>query len=189
MPKKLSEMTLEELWQLFPIFLTKPDPAWETWFSEEKEFLLSNLDPNAVFSINHIGSTAIKGIYAKPIIDILLEAQDGFEIESLIDDIKNAGYILMSKAENRLSFNKGYTENGFAKRVFHLHVRKKGDHAEMYFRDFLNAHPERAKEYEQLKLSLWKTYEHDRDEYTRRKTDMVNTFTKIAMQEFPGRYE
>ena len=150
---------------------------------------MKNALGEAAAELRHVGSTAIRGIHAKPIIDILLEAQDGFEIESLIDDIKNTGYILMSKAENRLSFNKGYTENGYAKRVFHLHVRKKGDYAEMYFRDFLNAHPERAKEYEQLKLSLWKTYEHDRDEYTRQKTDMVNTFTKIAMQEFPGRYE
>ncbi len=189
MQKKLSEMTLEELWQLFPIILTEPNPAWERWFSEEREFLMSKLQKDIVFSINHIGSTAIKGIWAKPIIDILLEIQDDFEIESLIGDIKNAGYILMSQTENRLSFNKGYTEQGFAERVFHLHVRKKGDHAELYFRDYLNVHPDCAKEYEQLKMSLWKQFKHDRDEYTRKKTDLVNTFTNIALQEFPGRYE
>ncbi len=186
MPKKLSEMTLEELWQLFPIFLTKPNPAWETWYQEEKEHLLKSLPEKAILSIHHIGSTAIKGIWAKPIIDILLETNDDHLLK---DEIKNAGYILMSKTENRLSFNKGYTESGFAERVFHLHVRKKGDHAELYFRDYLNDHPDCAKEYEQLKMSLWKKHEHDRDEYTRQKTDMVNTFTKIAMQEFPGRYE
>ncbi len=189
MPKKLSEMTLEELWQLFPIILTKPNPTWEEWFLEERDFLLSKLSNDIVFSINHIGSTAIKGIWAKPIIDILLEIRDGFEIERIIDDIKTSGYILMSQTENRLSFNKGYTEYGFSERVFHLHVRKKGDHAELYFRDFLNAHPDCAKEYEHLKLSLWKKFEHDRDEYTRQKTDMVNAFTKFALQEFPDRYE
>ena len=43
MSKKLSEMTLEELWQLFPIFLTEPNPAWDAWFSEEKERLEEEL--------------------------------------------------------------------------------------------------------------------------------------------------
>ena len=43
MPKKLSEMTLEELWQLFPIILTEPNPAWEAWYLEERDFLLSKL--------------------------------------------------------------------------------------------------------------------------------------------------
>ena len=50
--------------------------------------------------------------------------------------IKN-GYICMSQSENRLSFNKGYTENGFAERTFHLHLRYAGDNNELYFRDYL----------------------------------------------------
>ncbi|MBR3929786.1 MAG: GrpB family protein [Clostridia bacterium] len=185
MGKKLSEMTLDELWQLFPIFLTEPNPAWETWYREEKEHLLKFLPEKAILSIHHIGSTAISGIWAKPIIDILLETNDD---NLLKDEIKSAGYILMSENQNRLSFNKGYTENGFAERVFHLHVRKKGDNAELYFRDFLNAHPDKAKEYEKLKLSLWKKYEHDRDGYTDQKFAMVTKFTNLAKQEFPGRY-
>ena len=185
MPKKLSEMTLEELWQLFPIFLTEPNPAWETWFREEKERLLKFLPEKDVLSVHHVGSTAIKGIWAKPIIDILLETNDDFFLK---DHIKKAGYILMSETADRLSFNKGYTENGFAERVFHLHVRKKGDNAEIYFRDYLNNHPDRAKEYENLKLSLWKEYEHDRDGYTNRKSEMVTAFTAYAKQEFPDKY-
>ncbi len=185
MPKKLSEMTLEELWQLFPIFLTEPKPAWKTWFSEEKEYLLKILPENMVLSVHHVGSTAIEGIWAKPIIDILLETNDD---NLLKEEIKKAGYILMSETENRLSFNKGYTEYGFAERVFHLHVRRKGDNAELYFRDYLNAHPDRAKEYEKMKLSLWKKYEHDRDEYTNQKSEMVTALTNLAKQEFPNKY-
>lgn len=185
MPKKLSEMTLEELWQLFPIFLTEPNPAWETWFREEKEHLLKVLPEKYVLSVHHVGSTAVKGIWAKPIIDILLETNDG---NLLKDDIKKAGYILMSEMADRLSFNKGYTENGFAERVFHLHVRRKGDNAEVYFRDYLNNHPDKAKEYEKMKLGLWKKYEHDRDGYTNQKSEMVTAFTNSAKQEFPNKY-
>ena len=185
MPKKLSEMTLEELWQLFPIFLTEPNPEWETWYQEEKEHILGFLPENKILSIHHIGSTAIKGIWAKPIIDILLETNDG---NLLKDDIKKAGYILMSETADRLSFNKGYAENGFAERVFHLHVRRKGDNAEAYFRDYLNKHPDKAKEYEKMKLNLWKKYEHDRDGYTNQKSEMVTAFTNTAKQEFPNKY-
>ena len=69
--KELSEMSLEELWQLFPIFLTEHNENWKDWFQEEK-FLLEKLSPYAI-KIHHIGSTAIKDIWAKPIVDILIE--------------------------------------------------------------------------------------------------------------------
>ena len=52
---------------------------------------------------------------------------------------------------------------------------------EIFFRDYLNAHPDVAKEYEQLKLRLWKEFEHNRDAYTDAKTDFVNKYTALAM--------
>ena len=58
----------------------------------------------------------------------------------------------MSQSENGLSFNKGYTGNGYAERVFHLHLRYVGDNNELYFRDYLIEQPDVAKEYEELKL-------------------------------------
>ena len=56
MGKKLSEMTQEELWQLFPIFLTGHRDEWKLWYEEEKELLCSLLPDDII--INHIGSTA-----------------------------------------------------------------------------------------------------------------------------------
>ena len=88
-----------------------------------------------------------------------------------------------------MSFNLGYTETGFAEKVFHLHLRLEGDHDELYFRDFLIEYPETAKEYEQLKLSLWKQFEHDRDGYTEAKTAFVRSVTEKAKQLYVGRYE
>ena len=87
-----------------------------------------------------------------------------------------------------MSFNKGYTERGFADRVFHLHLRRQGDHDELYFRDYLQEFPEVAKAYEALKLSLWKPYEHDRDGYTQCKGDFVQQATRRAKARYPGRY-
>ena len=71
MGKKLSEMTLEELWQLFPIFLTEHQVCWKDWYLEEQNTLLQTV-PFPV-CMHHIGSTAVQGIWAKPIIDILIE--------------------------------------------------------------------------------------------------------------------
>ena len=87
-----------------------------------------------------------------------------------------------------ISFNKGYTEQGFAERVFHLHLRLYGDNDELYFRDYLNDHPEIAKEYEALKLTLWKKYEHNRDAYTDAKGEFITKYTEEAKSVFPGRY-
>lgn len=70
MKKSLSEMTTEELWTLFPIILSKHDPVWREYFFEEMG-LLSEILPHGVI-IAHIGSTAVPGIMAKPIVDILI---------------------------------------------------------------------------------------------------------------------
>ena len=73
--------------------------------------------------------------------------------------------------------------------VFHLHLRKSGDHHELYFRDYMREHPEAAGEYEALKLKLWRQYEHDRDAYTENKSELVNKYTAIARTEYKGRYD
>lgn len=64
--------------------------------------------------------------------------------------------------------------------MFHLHLRYTGDHDELYFRDYMNAHPALAKQYEALKLSLWKQFEHNRDAYTNAKTTFITTHTAAA---------
>ena len=178
MGKKLSEMTLEELWVLFPIHLTAHDDAWEACYAEEAASLKQFLPESA--RIHHIGSTAVKGIWAKPIVDILVELCG--DLADAAATLQNHGWIQMAATDTRISLNKGYTENGFADRVFHLHLRLAGDADELYFRDYLNAHPKVAKEYEALKLDLWKKYEHDRDGYTEAKSAFVQKYTALAKQ-------
>jgi len=179
--KPLSEMSLVELWELFPIQLTEHQICWKDWYQIEKGHLVSIL-PNAV-KINHIGSTAINGIWAKPIIDILVEANlnDYEAIKSLL--LCNT-YLCMAQTATRIDFNMGYTPNGFAEKVFHLHLREFGDNDELYFRDYLNEHPEIAIAYEKLKLSLWKQFEHNRDGYTESKTAFVNEYTQKAIMQY-----
>lgn len=178
MNKKLSEMTLEELWQLFPIFLTEHNPSWTNWYNEEVKELKGILPQSIKY--HHIGSTAIKNIMAKPIIDILIVADSNDKIKQAANLLQERGYIIMSTSANRISLNKGYTEKGFTEKVFHLHIRLNCDTDEIFFRDYLNTHPNIAKEYERLKLRLWKKYEHDRDAYTQAKTDFIKKYTELA---------
>lgn len=175
MSKTLPEMSLEELWQLFPIILTEHQNCWGSWYIEEKA-ALERILPEAA-KINHIGSTAVKTIWAKPIIDILVEVTKDSDFGVIKTTLLNNGYICMSQSVDRLSFNKGYTENGFAEKVFHLHLRRIGDNDELYFRDYLIEHPNVAQEYEKIKLKLWKEFEHNRDAYTEAKTDFIRKYT------------
>ena len=98
--------------------------------------------------------------------------------------LEKNGFIVMSAEANRVSLNKGYTENGFADKVFHVHLRYTGDNDELYFRDYLNEHSDVAKEYEALKLRLWKQYEHNRDAYTDAKTDFISKWTAAARKKY-----
>ncbi|MBD5086751.1 MAG: GrpB family protein [Clostridiales bacterium] len=178
MSKKLSEMTLEELWQLFPIFLTEHKPYWTDWYNDEVNQLKSILPSDTVY--HHVGSTAVKDIWAKPIIDILIVVKSTRQLKDTADTLQENGYIVMSANDMRVSLNKGYTEKGFAEKVFHLHIRLENDIDEIYFRDYLNTHPDIAKEYEKMKLRLWKEYEHNRDAYTDAKADFVKEYTDLA---------
>lgn len=139
MGKELSEMSLEELWELFPIFL-----------------------------VEHNDKDS----------DILNTAKV----------IEKNGFLRMSTEANRISFNRGYTKDGFADKVFHIHLRYIGDNDELYFRDYLNEYTQIAKEYETMKLQLWKLFEHNRDAYTNAKTEFIRKWTYEAKRVYAGRY-
>ena len=180
MKKKLEEMSLEELWQLFPIFLVEHKSEWKDWYESEKANLKKILGANVIKRIEHIGSTAIPNIWAKNIVDILLEVGRIEDLARVRDLLVKNGWLVMSESPNRISLNKGYTEQGFAEKVFHLHLRMTGDHDEIYFRDYLCQHSDIAQAYQELKLSLWKKFEHNRDAYTDAKTDFINYYVSEA---------
>lgn len=180
---KLSELSLEELWQLFPITLAPHNPEWKEWATAEMTYLsslLSDFQPK----IFHIGSTAIPGIVAKPIIDLLVVVPVSDDWEKIIGKLEMNGYILMARSENRMSFNKGYTPNGYAEKVFHIHFHLPGDNEEILFCDYLLTHPDVAGEYERLKMSLLPEFRNDRDGYTMAKSDFIRSVLVKAKKEF-----
>jgi GrpB-like predicted nucleotidyltransferase (UPF0157 family) len=188
MKKKLTEMSLEELWQLFPIFLIPYKKEWKEYFEVEKENIISLLKNSKIKRLEHIGSTTIPNIYSKDIIDILLEVDDD-NFETSIEILKSNGYILMNIDDKRADFNKGYTEDGFDEKVYHLHLRMKNDIEELYFRDYLIENTDIAKDYEELKLALAPKYKHNRDKYTQEKSEFIKNITKKAKEFYKNKYE
>ena len=188
--KPLSELSLGELWRLFPIVLKEHDPRYKAWYETEKANVLNAVSAENVLRINHFGSTAVKGLLAKPTVDILLEIGVSCDITRLTGNLEAAGWLLMRRESDpfALVFNKGYTPSGFAERVFHLHARYFGDWDELYFRDYLSAHPDIAREYGELKRRLLEEYEHDRDGYTNAKTEFIARHTREARMEYPDKY-
>ncbi|SHJ37240.1 GrpB domain, predicted nucleotidyltransferase, UPF0157 family [Clostridium cavendishii DSM 21758] len=191
MGKELSEMTLEELWELFPIILKEHNKDYKDWYEIEKQRLLSCIDKKDIIRINHIGSSAVEGLISKPTVDILLEIANETNIEQLTNTLLHNDWLLMSSVKSpymKMAFNKGYTKNGFEEKVYHLHVRYNGNWNELYFRDYLIEHEDVSKEYGELKLKLIKEYEHNRDGYTNSKSDFILKYTEKAKKEYDDKY-
>ena len=145
MSKELSEMTLEELWQLFPIFLVEPTEKWAEDYKEIESRLREILRDFTVTRISHVGSTAIKGIRAKDIVDVLIEIPRDEDMAAVARHMASAGFTEMRTDERHFSFNQGNTKEGFADQVCHVHLRFAGDNDELYFRDYLNDHTTRTR--------------------------------------------
>ncbi|MCI8394780.1 MAG: GrpB family protein [Bacilli bacterium] len=183
---ELNNLSLKELWDLFPIFFVDYDDKFEKIYLEE-ERKLNVLLQNYIKRISHIGSTSIKNIKTKPIIDILIEIDFDKAIQ-VKEILLTHGYILMNDQIDKISFNKGYTINGYADQVFHVHIKKYGDCNELYFRDYLNDIPAKREEYENLKLELFYKYNPNRDLYTEGKSTFVNEIVLLAKEKYKNRY-
>ncbi len=176
MTKPLDQMTPEELGILFPIILVEYDPVWIDRFLAEKERIFNTLGQDHIHSIEHIGSTAIPGIKAKPSIDILLQVPQRTPDSKIRESLGGTGYHYIHRPDNpapHMMFVKGYTEKGFRGQAYHIHVRVPGEWEEIPFRDYLLAHPDEARAYEALKVRLSKQFRNDRDGYTEAKSGFV----------------
>ncbi|WP_431737383.1 GrpB family protein [Cellulosispirillum alkaliphilum] len=192
MKKPLSQMSLEELWQLFPIILREHTTRYKEWYLSEKEAIEKIVGAKNIRRISHMGSSAVRGLIAKPTVDILLEIDYNCDTDTVKNKLQNADWTLMAFKKDdyfEMSFNKGYTPNGFAQKVYHLHVRFPGDWDELYFRDYLLSNKDVAIRYGELKQRLKERYEHNRDAYTEGKTEFVSKWTCKARELFGGRYQ
>lgn len=174
--KSLNEMSFEELGRLFPIIISDYNPDWPFLYAAEKELIILATGAESTAAIDHIGSTAVKGLKAKPTIDILLQIKNETDLTKLKTAITGIGYEFSYQKNNpppHMTFMKGYTLDGFKGQSYHLHVRYKGEWDELIFRDYLRRDAAAREQYERLKLKLQKKFEFDREGYTQAKGGFI----------------
>lgn len=160
------------------------NPAWEKSFAKEAKKIAAVFSDDAL-DIQHVGSTAIPGIVAKPIVDIGVTVSSLKQARKYIDSLQAIGYTLKlndPRAE-RLFFTKGPEE----KRTHYLHIGE-SDHdyiADMVtFRDYLRNNPDEAHKYSELKKKLAVAYADKREVYTAQKEAFVkNILEKTILHE------
>ena len=200
--KKISDLSIDEYMKIFPTILKDYNVNYKEWYENEKLNIINTIETKYIARINHIGSSSIIGLLAKPIIDILLEIDGCCNYKMIVDDLKKIGYgeEIISKTYDPLRFlvGKGYSVNGYAEKVFHLHIRYIGNWDELYFRDYLIAHPEISIDYGKLKKSILNDIEKGLIDpmpngiligYTNVKLDFIQKYSAIAKQEFKNKYK
>lgn len=174
--------------RIYPIILSTYNPEWPEWYEEEKANLERLIGAENISRISHFGSTSVPDLTAKPTVDILIEIKNDTDLEALIAALPSQDYICLRQEGNSLSEHdlvmiiKGYLSDGFAEKVYHIHVRHAADWDELQFRDYLIAHPETAAEYAALKRGLFANYERDRDGYTDAKGAFILKVTEMAKE-------
>ena len=166
------------------------DPLWPLRFEEERRHLFACLPPDLIVRIEHFGSTAVPGLAAKPIVDMLVE------VRSLERTRVEAAPVLEAQGYDyfwRPSFGDDgppwyawfIKRNAAGVRTHHIHmVENDFEHWDrLYFRDYLMAHPETAADYQALKYRLAGEHAQDRAAYTREKTDFILSITERAKRE------
>jgi GrpB-like predicted nucleotidyltransferase (UPF0157 family) len=168
--------------------IVEPDPSWPRQFEDEAAALRAVFPANPELRIEHFGSTAIPGLRANPIVDILIVHPAPELWHHLIDPLASLGYVYW--AENprldRMFFVKGMPPFG-ARRTHHVHVRLPHDaRAELDFRDALRANPGLARRYGRLKDRLAVRFATDRDAYTDAKTEFVTAVLRANLSGGPS---
>jgi GrpB-like predicted nucleotidyltransferase (UPF0157 family) len=167
-----------------PIAIESYDPSWPRRFEAERGALQRIFGSDV--RIDHIGSTAVPGLGAKPIIDILLGAVKLNEIESHIPELIAAGWEYMPQHEAILPERRFFAKPKQRPRDFHLHAVEAVSpfwQEHVLFRDFLRRHRDVASEYEALKFELARQYGFDRDGYTEAKTSFIRGVLVRARKE------
>jgi GrpB-like predicted nucleotidyltransferase (UPF0157 family) len=153
--------------------VTDYDPRWPLLFEQEAELLRGILGEN-LRDIHHIGSTAVPGFTAKPIIDIMPVVENLSEADSLEEEFRRNGYY--AHGESGIPDRLFYTKNVKGVRKFHLHIVETGSPhiiRHLAVRDYLREHPGARREYKGLKQSLAWEYPYNIKAYIEGKHEYV----------------
>ncbi len=163
--------------------VVKYDPNWINLFKSESQNI-SQLLEGVIHRVHHIGSTAVPGLMAKPIIDILLEVEDLKELDQRQKDFENLGYEVMGEFGIP---GRRYYRKGGENRTHQIHSFIKNEEnviRHIAFRDYLIHHPEIAMEYGQLKFRSAEKCNNDIGLYCDLKDDFIKHHEPLAVSWF-----
>ena len=161
------------------------DPAWPARFTAEKA-VLRGIFAATPTQIEHIGSTAVVGLKAKPVIDIMLGVDHLADVEARIPDLVARDYEYVRRYEAEFPERRLFAKPQQRPRLVHLHAVERTTffwQRHLLFRDFLRRHREAAAEYGDLKTRLAAEFGDDRDGYARAKTAFIDAAVERARRE------
>jgi GrpB-like predicted nucleotidyltransferase (UPF0157 family) len=169
------------------IRIVEPDPAWPARAREELARIADALGPAAV-RLEHVGSTAVPGLAAKPILDLQVAVADIAAQEAYVGPLRGLGY-LFAPAPESPDFH-FFGRPARRPRTHHVHVCVPGSHHEhrhLAVRDFLRAHPAEADAYATVKRAVADRHPHDRLAYMAGKDAHVRALEARALRWAAGR--
>ena len=163
------------------VYLEKYNENWKKMFEEEKRNL-EKIFKSIAIKIEHVGSTSVEGLTAKPIIDIMVVINKFEEFEKIKHVFLEEPYSLKLDSDNdEILIRKGSENN----RTHFIHVVEKDSERQIntvLFRDYLRKYDDVRKEYEDLKIMLAKKYEKNRKMYTASKNEFIQNIIKRAKE-------
>ena len=161
------------------------DELWPEAFGREEGRLATLLGP-AAMAIHHIGSTSVRGLWAKPVLDVLVETADLAMIDQLEPSFISAGYV--PKGEYGIPGRRYFSRPQGTELKTHVHAFQEGDLSvtrHLLFRDFLRLHPAVAEEYSALKRQLAHECGGDADAYQAGKSSFIFRIESLAAGRAP----
>jgi GrpB-like predicted nucleotidyltransferase (UPF0157 family) len=166
-----------------PIEVVDYDPGWPRRYADERDRIAAALG-DSVVAIEHVGGTAVPGLPAKPVIDIMVGVPDIERAGQAVAGLINLGYQYVPELESQLP-ERRYFRRGTPE-THHVHmVAVSSDFWEehLLFRDYLRTHPQAAEEYGKLKRGLADRFRFDRDAYRAGKLPFIDTVVDAARRE------
>ncbi|UHA72756.1 GrpB family protein [Paenibacillus sp. 481] len=163
------------------VTLREYDPIWQDEFARDKALITTCL-PDLLLGVEHIGSTSVPGLVAKPVIDIMIGVADLAHIGAeSIQALAQIGYEYVPKSDfpTRMFFRRGQWRAG----THHLHVYTHNSEewvSNLRFRDYLRSHVEAQHAYAELKKQLASQFMHDRVSYTKGKAAFIKAIIEQA---------
>lgn len=168
-----------------PILIKEYDPKWALFFKSESK-RISCAIADFILSIEHIGSTAVPGLAAKPIVDILIGVKKVTASPLFIPPLLNLDYVYIPEYESSFPERRYLHKGENYEPAFHLHIVEPDTvfyKRHIAFRDYLRTHPETVEEYAGLKRMLAAKFGSDREGYTDSKTDFIKAVEFKALHE------